>query len=62
MHECVQLPTYADNVALPAFARRTPLLQQVIDISCPSMDPEQQTCGAVGAYWGRQTDEHRTVS
>ena len=22
---CVQLPTYADNVALPAFARRTPL-------------------------------------
>jgi len=25
---CVQLPTYADNVALPALARRAPLLQQ----------------------------------
>ena len=25
---CVQLPTYADNLALPAFARRPPLLQQ----------------------------------
>jgi len=25
---CVQQPTYADNVALPAFVRRTPLLQQ----------------------------------
>ena len=33
---CVQLPTYADNVA---FAGRTPLQQQSIDISCP-----QQTC------------------
>jgi len=32
---CVQLATYADNVALPAFDRRTPLLQQSIDISCP---------------------------
>ena len=24
--------TYADNVALPAFARRTPIVQQLIDI------------------------------
>ena len=31
----VQLPTYADNVALPAFVRLTPLLQQSIDISWP---------------------------
>ena len=27
---CVQLPAYADNVALPAFARR--MLQQSVDI------------------------------
>jgi len=38
----VQLPTYADNVALPAFADCTPLLQQLIDISCPQ-SPQQQT-------------------
>ena len=35
---CVQLPTYADNVASPAFARRgrrSPTVQQSINISCP---------------------------
>jgi len=62
---CVQLPTYADNAALPAFVRRTPLLQQSIDISCRS-GPEQQTFSsgfaAVGPRWDKQTDGHRTVS
>jgi len=56
---CVQLPTYADNVALPAFARRTPLLQQSINISCPP-GSQQQTCtsgfAAVRPCWDRQTD------
>ena len=40
---CIQLPSHADNVALPAFARRTPAVQQSIDISCPP-GPQQQTC------------------
>jgi len=31
---CIQLPAYADYVALPAFARRTPLLQQSTHICC----------------------------
>jgi len=39
---CVQLPTYADSVALPAFAHYTPLLQQLFGISCPP-GPQQQT-------------------
>ena len=44
---CVQLPTSADNVALPAFAaeRRAaaaPAMQQSIDIAC-RLDPQQQT-------------------
>ena len=42
---CVQLPTHADNVVLPAFVRRTPLLQQSIDISC-LLGPQQQTCSS----------------
>jgi len=33
---------YADSVALPVFARRTPLLQQLIDISYMP-GPQQQT-------------------
>jgi len=55
---CGQLhvPTYADNASLPAFTRRTPLLRQSIDISCPP-DPHQQTCSsgfaAVGQPDGR---------
>ena len=61
---CVQLPTYADNVALPAFASRPPLLQQSIEISCPP-GLQQQTCSsvfvAVGPCWDRQTDRHRNV-
>ena len=55
----VQLPTYADNVALPAFARRTLLLQQSIDISCPP-GPQQQTCSidfiAAGPHWDKRSD------
>jgi len=55
-------------VALPAFARRTPLLQQSIDIF-RALGPQQQTCcrigvgktcriGVVGPRWDRdgQTD------
>ena len=42
---CVQLPTYTDNVALPAFASRPPLLQQSIEISCPP-GSQQQTCSS----------------
>ena len=57
-------------MALPALARRTPLLQQSIDISCPRAHTQQQTCSgefaAVGPCWDRQTDGrtdgHRTVS
>jgi len=49
-------------MALPAFARRTPPLQQSIDISCPP-GPRLQTCSsgfaAVGQRWDRQT-ERRT--
>ena len=44
---CVQLSTYADNVILPAFASRMPLLQsagsqQSIDVSCLP-GPQQKT-------------------
>jgi len=46
--------TYADNVALPSFARRTPLLQQSIDISCPP-GPQQQTCSSGFAFIGSTT-------
>ena len=42
---CVQLPTYTDNVALPAFARRTPLLQQSIDISRPAHSSKPAAAG-----------------
>ena len=56
------LPTYADNVSLPAFACRKPLLlragQQSIDICPPG--PQQQTRGSdfavVDPFWDRQTD------
>jgi len=34
---------YADNVALPAFTRRTPLLQQSIDIFYTPPGQQQQT-------------------
>jgi len=61
---CVQLSTDAKNVALPAFARCMPLLQQSIDISCPP-DPRQQTRRTLlqpaNGTDGR-TDGHRTVS
>jgi len=51
-------PAYADNVALPAFARRTPLLlQQSIDISF-APDPQQQTRRPMLG----QTDGYHTVS
>jgi len=51
---CVQLPTHADNVALPVFTRRTPLLQQSIDISCPPC-PQQQTRRTL-LQWANGTD------
>jgi len=51
------LPTYVDNVALPAFARRTPLLHQSTDISCPSVLLTWAPVGTDG-----RTDGHRTVS
>jgi len=61
--------TCADNVALPAFACRKPLLlragQQSIDIFCPP-GPQQQTrssgIAVVDPFWDRQTDGHRTVT
>jgi len=50
-------------VALPAFARRTPLPQQLIDIYCPP-SPQQQTYSsgfaAIGPCWDRQTDGRPT--
>ena len=59
---CVQLSTYADNVALPAFARRcclAPAVQQSTNISC-SPRPQQQTCNsgftAVGPCCMGQTE------
>ena len=56
---CVQLPTYADNVALPAFARCTPPLQQSTNISCPP-GLQQQICSsgfaAVSPCLDRRTD------
>ena len=51
---CVQLPTHADNVALPVFVRRTPLLQQSIDISFPP-GPQQQTRRTL-LQWANGTD------
>jgi len=56
---CIQQRTYADNAALPAFACRTPPVQQSIDIAClPGL--LQQTCSSgfavVGQCWDRQTD------
>jgi len=47
-------------VALPAFARRTPAVQQSIDISCPP-SPQQQTCisGFAAMGWYRQTGGQR---
>jgi len=40
-------------VALPVFARRTPMLQQSIDMSCPSMGPQQHTrsSGFAAVLW-----------
>jgi len=67
---------YADNEALPTFACHMPLLQQLINISCP-LGPQQQTCSigfaADGSCWvswdgqmdgqtDRQMDGHHTVS
>ena len=58
---CVQLLTYADNVALSTINPRTPLLQQSIDISYPPGRQQQQTCSsgfaAVGPCWDRRTDK-----
>ena len=53
----VQLPTSAENVALPAFAAAAPAVQQSIDISY-SPGPQQQTRRAAQrANWtDRRTD------
>ena len=65
---CVQLPTYADNVALPAFARRMPPLQQSIDIACPpgstaaNLQQRVCCCGRVLGQTNGQIDGHHTVS
>jgi len=58
----VELPAYADNVALPAFARRcclAPAVQQSIDISCPP-GPQQQTCSSGFAAVGHAETYKRT--
>ena len=58
---CVQLPTLADNLALPAFPRHAARLLQLIDISCPAQptaaNPPQRHAAA---GWDRETDR-RTV-
>ena len=63
----VQLPTSADNVALPMFGHRMPLLrhscccvlamQQSIDISCP-LGHQQQTCSS--GIWRPDGTDGRT--
>jgi len=59
---CVQLSTYTDNVALPAFTHRyccVPTMQQSVSPACqahsskPAMFSE---FAAVGPCWDRQTD------
>ena len=56
-HDCVQLPTSADNVTLLAFAaERRPCVQQSIDITSPP-GPQQQTRGG-GVRWDGRTDRH----
>ena len=57
---CVQQPTYADNVPLPAFARRTPLLQQSIDISPVSRAPSSKPAAAILLVLARAGTERRT--
>jgi len=56
---CVQLPTYADNVALPAFARRTPLLLQSIDVSCPPAH-SSKPAAADSLLWAHAGADRRT--
>jgi len=53
---CLRLPTYDDNVALPAFTRRTPLLQRSIDISCASGPHLQQIYSRTDRQTRRQTE------
>ena len=53
---CVQLPRNADNVALPAFARCTPALQQSLD---KSISPARRVHNSKPTA---ATDGHRTVS
>ena len=54
---CVQLPTYADNVALPAFARRTQrCCAPCSNLSIPPAGrPHSKVC-CCGPCWDRQTD------
>ena len=54
---CLQLPTYADNVALPAFARFAPCTDW--STSCrPGLQQQTPSCriAAVSPCWDRQTD------
>jgi len=66
VYSCVQLPTYADNVALPALELRTPLLPQSIDIFCPP-DPlanlQQRVCccGPMLGQTDGQTDSRTDI-
>jgi len=55
-----QLPTYADNAELLALAGRTPLLQQSIDISCPSGSSKPAAAGLLlWVHAGRDTQTDR---
>ena len=52
--------TYAENVALPAFVRCMPAVQQSIDISYPPKHSSKHAAAACGDQMGqtdRQTDE-----
>jgi len=57
MWKTSQLPTHTDNVALPAYARHMRLL---LSAGRAAMDCSSGFA-AVGSWWDRQTDGHRTV-
>jgi len=63
---CVQQPTYADNVALPAFARRCCSNRSIYLLSAgpPAANLQQLFCWCWPVLGQRdgQTDGHRTVS
>ena len=62
---CVQLPTYADNVALPAFARRCYCNRSMSPARRPTAANLQQRircCGPMLEQIDGQMDGHRAVS